>query len=66
MSYLHSSVNLSENIFTVLKLLRLSARTAPKRTSPLAVRLNDLPATTMLSETLVAARIDFHFLEDRS
>ena len=45
MSYLHSSVNLSEDIFAVLKLLRLSARTAPKRSSPLAVQLNDLMAT---------------------
>ena len=46
MSYLHSSVNLSENIFTVLKLPRLIARTAKKRSNPLAVQLNDLTATT--------------------
>ena len=65
MSYLHSSVNLSENIFTVLKLLRLNAQTPQKRSNPLAVRLNDLMATPVLSETLAAARIDFHFPEDR-
>ena len=45
MSYLHSSVNLSENIFTVLKLLRLNAQTPQKRSNPLAVRLNDLMET---------------------
>jgi hypothetical protein len=40
-SYLHSSVNLYDDIFTVLKLLRLNA---PKRSSPLAAQLNDLMA----------------------
>ena len=44
MSYLPSCVNLSENIFTVLKLPRLIARTAKKRSSLLAVQLNDLMA----------------------
>ena len=66
MSYLHSSVNLSENIFTVLKLPRLSKRTAPKRSGPWAVQLNDLMRPPVLSETFAAARIDFHFAEDRS
>jgi hypothetical protein len=64
--YLYSSVNLSENIFTVLKLPCLNARTAQKRSSPLAVHLNDLMATPLLSETLAADRIVFHFPEDRS
>jgi N-acetylglucosamine-6-phosphate deacetylase len=59
LSYLYFSVNLSENILTVLKLSCFKPGLRRKDQVRWQCNSNDLMATPVLSETLATARIDF-------